>query len=497
MALVAFMLRVSAAAAAADEFSRCVKMAMLPSERLFDLAFADVFQSSTFWNQTFTAKPSISGTTDVDHSFSMEALFAYLNGLPRIREDFVHHGDGWRLVKRAFRDGDWWSSAPRTGPIHLGLAVDLFRKRGYSFVFDRAQEWHPPFKRWTDTLEDALGHRVNANLYVTPNDGTGNQAFEKHFDYMDGAVIQIAGCKFWRVARDASTQKPIADTVFKCPLDNAMEDIPREMEVRPGTMLYLPRGWAHEAALNCTQVKGLQRADEDTVSVHVTLGMEVAGDSTVEVALHHLVDQLFGSPPDVSGSTVDVAIDGDAHAAGDGAVTAVDWLHLLVHAAATVDPAAPQPRAWDRDVDVDGAVLRTAVAVTSFAASSGAYATWPTLTADTAAYLEAFQAAVFTPTLGAMAVAALRETLASEQVGYVHRFLTPAATAAAATGGTGGEADGTLSDDGELSSTLHTMWQKLVAAVRLDNDGPAPLCAAWQRMTDTLRAQREARLAVE
>jgi hypothetical protein len=45
----------------------------------------------------------------------------------------------------------------------------------------------------------------------------------------------------------------------------------------------------------------------------------------VEVALHHLVDQLFGSPPDnVSGSTVDVAIDGDSHAAGDAAVTAVE-----------------------------------------------------------------------------------------------------------------------------------------------------------------------------
>ena len=417
----------------------------------------------------------------------MDDLLTYLDDMPRVREDFVHHGDGWKLVKRVFRDGGWWSSAPRTGPIHVGLAIDMFRKRGYTFVIDRIQEIHVPFKRWTDTLEDALGHRVNANLYVTPNDGNRNQAFEAHFDYMDGYVLQLAGCKYWRIARDPSTRMPIADTVFKVPSD-AMEDAPRELEVRPGALLYLPRGFAHEAAVNCTQVKGLQRAGEDTVSIHVTLGLECGGDSTVEVILHHLVDQLFGREGG-GGAEVDITLHGGAQQPGivtpaTAATAARDLLHLLVHAAALVDPASALPRAWDREAGLDGVVLRTGVAVTAFAASSGAYATLPTLTAGAVAHMIAFQDAAFTPTLSAKVIDELRETLASKNVAYVHRFLTP----------TVAHAVDALMDDPALSMTLYAMWGQLVAALRLD-DGPTHLCAAWQRMTDVLRVQREARLA--
>lgn len=34
-------------------------------------------------------------------------------------------------------------------------------------------------------MEEVLGHPVNANLYMTP---PGRQAFEAHFDWMDGEL---------------------------------------------------------------------------------------------------------------------------------------------------------------------------------------------------------------------------------------------------------------------------------------------------------------------
>ena len=41
------------------------------------------------------------------------------------------------------------------------------------------------------------GFKVNVNLYMTP--GGGNQGFEAHFDWMDNLILQIQGCKTWKV----------------------------------------------------------------------------------------------------------------------------------------------------------------------------------------------------------------------------------------------------------------------------------------------------------
>lgn len=72
-----------------------------------------------------------------------------------------------------------------SGRISLDQVRGAFNRGGFSVVINRLQ------RRWrgvagvTLAMEEVLGHPVNANLYMTPS---GSQAFEAHFDWMDGEL---------------------------------------------------------------------------------------------------------------------------------------------------------------------------------------------------------------------------------------------------------------------------------------------------------------------
>ena len=56
------------------------------------------------------------------------------------------HGDDWKLVKRVFRNGDWWCSSPNISEIPLNVVRDSFQRKGYSIVINKMQEFHYPLK---------------------------------------------------------------------------------------------------------------------------------------------------------------------------------------------------------------------------------------------------------------------------------------------------------------------------------------------------------------
>ena len=183
---------------------------------------------------------------------------------------------------------------------------------------------------------------MNANLYLTPN-GV-KQAFETHFDWMDGIVLQITGCKSWKVSTTRSTPRPLPDTVFKLnenerKKENTSSNTSKfllfdDYKLASGSILYVPRGFAHEAATNCTSTsttqsnevndadigtdggiresrasnidgssntdnrsssgdRGSGNGEESVDSLHITFGLEAATDTTVEIFLHSYVDTFF------------------------------------------------------------------------------------------------------------------------------------------------------------------------------------------------------------
>jgi mannose-6-phosphate isomerase-like protein (cupin superfamily) len=96
-------------------------------------------------------------------------------------------------------------------------------------------------------LEDALESKVQANLYSSPRE---RQAFASHYDTHDVFAVHIEGEKLWRVY-EGRIDNPIEHPAFKSQTrafhDQAKGKVAREVLMKPGDLLYLPRGQYHDA----------------------------------------------------------------------------------------------------------------------------------------------------------------------------------------------------------------------------------------------------------
>lgn len=59
-------------------------------------------------------------------------------------DGIIKHGTDWKLVKRIFKSGKWWSSTLNASEVHLQTVYASFEKKGYSIVIDKMQNFHPP-----------------------------------------------------------------------------------------------------------------------------------------------------------------------------------------------------------------------------------------------------------------------------------------------------------------------------------------------------------------
>lgn len=149
---------------------------------------------------------------------------------------------------------------------------------GATLVLQGLHRTWGPLIDFTQQLAQELGHPVQANAYVTPSQNTG---FSDHYDVHDVFVLQMAGEKRWQV-RSPVHDSPLRDepwTDHRPEVEEAGRREPdHEFTLRPGDVLYLPRGWIHSA----TALGG--------VSTHVTLGVHVwtrrhVADELVTMAL--------------------------------------------------------------------------------------------------------------------------------------------------------------------------------------------------------------------
>jgi ribosomal protein L16 Arg81 hydroxylase len=114
----------------------------------------------------------------------------------------------------------------------------------------------PPLAHLARRLEAALSHPTQTNIYVTP---PGSQGFAPHYDTHDVFILQIDGSKHWRLY-DSPVPLPDRSLAFKEQGSPAGE-LMHELDLRAGDLLYLPRGFIHEALTS------------DERSIHVTLGI--------------------------------------------------------------------------------------------------------------------------------------------------------------------------------------------------------------------------------
>ena len=128
-------------------------------------------------------------------------------------------------------------------------------RRGATINIVHLHEHWPALARLCQALTSEFTATVQTNIYLTPR---RSQGLTPHYDNHDVFVAQIHGTKHWRLY-DSPVRLPLAE---QRPGPAADHGPPvREFDMKPGDLLYLPRGTVHDATSN------------DEASLHLTIGV--------------------------------------------------------------------------------------------------------------------------------------------------------------------------------------------------------------------------------
>jgi bifunctional lysine-specific demethylase and histidyl-hydroxylase MINA len=155
--------------------------------------------------------------------------------------------------------------------------------RGATMVLNFIDQLSPELSGFARSLEEALGGRVQANLYLSSK---RKQGFKAHFDFHDVFAMHVMGEKTWSVFQGRA-EHPIKHPSFEgWPRerhDQIKGELWRDVRLRPGDLLYLPRGQYHYALA------------DDGPCVHVAWGVTYPiGMDVVSYAFERMVGEAIG-----------------------------------------------------------------------------------------------------------------------------------------------------------------------------------------------------------
>ncbi|MEH2214509.1 cupin domain-containing protein [Nostoc sp.] len=131
--------------------------------------------------------------------------------------------------------------------------------QGYSFTINDLHDRWQPVSIFRRNLEVFFNYPVTVNMFMTP---PNTQGFAPHFDTHEVFILQVEGSKLWN----------IYNSPIDLPLVSNQKDLPKSREglgeplqicLNAGDLLYMPRGYIHEARTS------------DTFSLHLTVGVHV------------------------------------------------------------------------------------------------------------------------------------------------------------------------------------------------------------------------------
>jgi ribosomal protein L16 Arg81 hydroxylase len=129
---------------------------------------------------------------------------------------------------------------------------------GYTINLNDVHSRHVPIRELANSISDTFGCMVNVNAYLTP---AQSQGFTLHFDAHSVLILQIEGAKTWRIY---PPRFPYPTPTHKPP-HSLLRDLPggpfSSMLLEPGDVLYVPRGFGHEAST------------DEGLSLHLTVGI--------------------------------------------------------------------------------------------------------------------------------------------------------------------------------------------------------------------------------
>lgn len=170
-----------------------------------------------------------------------------LNELLSIRSHWTE--DRLRLILNSRRvEGEHYLDPLGPGPPRASPArVEAFLAMGASMVANDVHEVDPAIRAACDGIADALGGLAGANVYCS---FPGIQAFDSHYDLSEVFVLQCEGEKDWRIYANREVdpvELPPSGPDGQRWIDGRKGEVAMRVRLRPGDVLYLPRGFYHDA----------------------------------------------------------------------------------------------------------------------------------------------------------------------------------------------------------------------------------------------------------
>lgn len=238
--------------------------------------FLAPFQEETFFKDYYGQKPlHIEGT---------EAKFAGVMDFTLLSELLSQNGC-WTsgtlqlvLDSKAVPAEDYCRIETRDGQKvqEPDLAkVEAYLARGATLIANDIDTRTHEMSAIGDMLEDALDGKAQSNLYFSSKRRKG---FGAHFDMHDVFALHLIGEKTWRLFENREPH-PIRHPAFAKSAEQMEADkgaLLQEVVMRPGDILYIPRGQYHDALAS------------DEYALHLAFGVTSVIGVDILSALHQL-----------------------------------------------------------------------------------------------------------------------------------------------------------------------------------------------------------------
>ncbi|MBV1795807.1 cupin domain-containing protein [Siccirubricoccus sp. G192] len=196
------------------------------------------FAAALSWRQ-------INRLLDMTHIWSGQSLQLVMDGTPVPPEQYC---------------GRATSRDNQPVPQPEAARVRDWVRRGASLVLNDVDSLTPGMAAISHALEAAGLGKAQANVYIS---WQSHKAFPAHYDTHDVWAVQVEGEKAWNLW-EGRAEWPIAHPVFRslgqAHHETAKGRLRERVLMRPGDLLYLPRGWYHDALA------------EAPASVHIAYG---------------------------------------------------------------------------------------------------------------------------------------------------------------------------------------------------------------------------------
>ena len=176
---------------------------------------------------------------------------------------------GWHRLNELLGLPSHWSEAnikliyngvPVTGDLYLdsvetlgGMVrranpakVDVFLQMGATLLAGAVHEISPEMLAVAASLSEQFAGRAEANLYCSFK---GIQALTSHFDVHEVFAVQCEGEKMWNLYENRANApiEGLRGDNAQATIDASKGRVAMQVRMRPGDLLYIPRGFCHDA----------------------------------------------------------------------------------------------------------------------------------------------------------------------------------------------------------------------------------------------------------